>query len=107
MCSGGEKDVLKHKKLLLTLCIKWKWFINNPAGKQKCPFSFNEKWTLRGLCMDFAIMPMAAKVTARAPPSVVHVGRSLQGPLLMTPRKSPRGPCEVHFFEFKKIEDIG
>ncbi len=50
--------------------------------------------------MGFAIMPTVAKVTVRAPPNVVHVGRSSQGPLLMTPRKSPRGPCQVHFFFF-------
>jgi hypothetical protein len=54
----------------------------------------NEKWNiLRGLCMDFAIM---STVTARARPNEVHVGRSSQGLLQMTPKKvpawAPRGP---------------
>ncbi len=76
-----------------------------PAEKQKYIFSLNEKWTLPGFCIDFTIMSTVAKVTARAPPNVVHVGRSSQGPLLMTTRKSLRGPCEVHFFffQFSKI----
>jgi hypothetical protein len=56
--------------------------------------------------MDFATTTMVAKVTVRAPPNKVHVGRSTQGPLLMMSRKSPRGPCKVHFFEFSKIADI-
>jgi hypothetical protein len=57
--------------------------------------------------MDFAIMSTVAKVFARAPPKEVHVGRSSQGPLLMAPKKSPRGPREVHFFELSKIANIG
>jgi hypothetical protein len=49
-----------------------------PAGKQKCPFFKYEKWASRGLCMDFATTTMVAKVTVRAPPNKVHVGRSSQ-----------------------------
>jgi hypothetical protein len=56
--------------------------------------------------MDFATTTMVAKVPVRAPPNKVHVERSSQGPLLMTPRKSPRGPGKVHFFEFSKFADI-
>jgi hypothetical protein len=50
--------------------------------------------------MDFAIMSTVAEVPATAPPNMVHVGRSSQGPLLKTPKKSLRGPREVPFFEF-------
>jgi hypothetical protein len=57
--------------------------------------------------MDFVIMSTIAEVTARALPNKVHVGRSLQGPLLMTPKKSLRGPREVHFLGFSKIANIG
>jgi hypothetical protein len=77
-----------------------------PAGKQKRPCFKIEKWTSGGLCMDFTIMSMVAKVTVRAPPHEVHVGRSSQGPLLMTPKKSLRGPHKVHLFEFSKTADI-
>jgi hypothetical protein len=57
--------------------------------------------------MDFSAMSAVPKVTVRASPNEVHVKRSLQGPLLMTSKKSPRGPREVHFFEFSKIAIIG
>jgi hypothetical protein len=56
--------------------------------------------------MDFAAMFMVAKVTVRATPNKVHVGRSLHGPLLMWSKKSSRGPHEVHFLEFSKNADI-
>jgi hypothetical protein len=56
--------------------------------------------------MGLATTTMVAKVTVRAPPNMVHVGRSSQGPLLMTSRKSPCGPREVHFFVFSKVADI-
>ncbi len=57
--------------------------------------------------MDFAIMSTIAEVTVRALPNKVHVERSLQGPLLMTPKKSLRGPREVHFLGFPKIANRG
>jgi hypothetical protein len=77
---------------------RWQLVLGYPAGKQECPLFLNEKWTLRGLCMDFATMSTVVKVTVRARPNEVHVGRSLHGPLLMLSKKSLHGPGEVHFF---------
>jgi hypothetical protein len=57
--------------------------------------------------MDFSAISTVPKVTVRASPNEVHVERSLQGPLLVTPKKSLRGPREVHFFLFSKIANIG
>jgi hypothetical protein len=48
--------------------------------------------------MDFAKTTMVVEVTVKAPLNNVHVERSSRGPLLMTSRKSPHGPREVHFF---------
>jgi hypothetical protein len=56
--------------------------------------------------MDFSAMSTVSKVTVRALPNEVYVGRSLQGPLLMAPKRSLGGPREVHFFEFSKIANI-
>jgi hypothetical protein len=56
--------------------------------------------------MDFAKTTMVVEVTVKDPLDNVHVERSSRGPLLMTSRKSPHGPREVHFFELSRIVDI-
>ncbi len=55
-------------------------------------FFLMKKWTLQGLCMDFATTSTAAKVTVRATPNEVHVWRSLHEPLPM----ALKSPCLDH-----------
>jgi hypothetical protein len=53
--------------------------------------------------MHFATMSMVAKVTVRATPNEVHVGRSSHGPLLMPSKKSLRGPYTVEVTIEKRL----
>ncbi len=52
-------------------------------------------------------MSTVVKVTVRARPNEVHVGRSLHGPLLMLSKKSLVDQAMSFSFEFSKNADTG